>query len=653
MGNLERSLTNNSLAIPALSLAFGIYCSNATEFGIFSGLTAVAVAALIYLIILFKSSDPIKSYEIRQIHYVWMGLAFWGVGVVFAELHRPDPAINLEKSEDCLVFGEVTRVKEATTGDILTVDVSEIKKKGYSENFRNLPVLVRLSNSDCVCAVGDLVRFKGKFDRIQDNPNSFQTGYSDMMAAAGIRYSCSVSGPDIETIGKTISLESISRKIRDRIEQTIENSKLNKNTQNFLITVLLGDKSYLDPDLRQRFADAGVAHVLALSGMHIGIIGGFFLIILFPLNFAGRYKTRLIIAASLLWVYAFISGMAPSTVRACIMASFAAIAIVLERKRYVFNSLYGACLVILLFSPMSLYDAGFQLSVVCVVCLAAFANHINFANHRSNPKLYRFMSLISATVAATFGSWIVTAFHFHSFPMAFLPANILILPLLPYYLLLAIVSLSLSAVGMENGLLDGLVDKVFDYSSLLLQWLGNGNALEVNVGFGMVVLWIVGVALLSSYLNIVKWKPLLYASVAILVFTVSLIPARASSVGDGSFIISNEYNRIGLIVKTSGEEKRHDFKRGCISEATVRGISILCMDADVSKINSSGNYDYAIIAGGYKGNIEDLIGKINISRIVLHPSIRKKREKSLMMEAERFGIDCHSLRYDSSLKHCR
>lgn len=623
------------------------------ELGIIPGVVAIIAAAAVYLIILLNSTDPVKSYKIHHLHFVWLGMAFWGVGVVFTEINRPAPVMYTENSQECLVQGEVLRVKESTMGDILTLNVSEIYLNGHKEYFSNLPVIVKLSNSDCVCEVGDLVRFKSKLKSIQDNPNSFQSGYSDMMAAAGIRYTCSVSGQHIEVIGENMSMESISRRIRDRIEQTIEYTHLNKNTQNFLITVLLGDKSYLDSDLRQSFADAGVAHVLALSGMHIGIIGGFFLFILFPFNFAGRYKTRLITAASLLWLYAFITGMAPSTVRACIMASFAAAAIVLERKRYVFNSLYGACLLILLCSPKSLYDVGFQLSVVCVACLAAFANHINIIEHRRNPKLYKFMSLISATLAATFGSWVVTAFHFHSFPIAFLPANILILPFLPFYLLLAMVCIFLSATGHENGLLNDMVDYVFEYTSHFLHWIGNGNALEVNVGFGMVILWIVGIVLLSSYLNIVKWKPLLYSSVAILIFTVSLIPAQAASVADGSFIISNEYNHVSLIVKTAGKEKRYDFRRGCISKASVKEISILCLDAEANKINCADNYDYVIIAGGYKGKIEDLIGRINTSRIVLHPSIRKKREKDMMSEAARLGIGCHSLRYDSSLKHCR
>ncbi len=650
MENLERALNTNTLAVPAISLSAGIYGSTFTGNGIVCGFVLILVAIAIYIAILYCCKDPIKAYKFRLFHYLWLSLAFIGTGIIFAEIHKPDilSGNNLRAE---YVYGTVTDIIEKASGDVITLDVHKIKwQSGDVEEFRNLRISVKCVGTDAACSVGDNIKFPTTITTIRDNPNSFSSGYKRVMNSKGFYYTCNVYGRNIHIEKHVLSLMSVSRKIRDNLEICIENTRLSKETQNFLITVLLGDRSYLDPSTRETFADAGVAHVLALSGMHMGIIGGVFLFILFPFNFAGRYKTRYILAAIMLWIYAFITGMAPSTIRACIMVSFAAIAIVLERKRYVFNSLFAATFIILLFSPFTLFDIGFQLSFICVASLAAFASHVNPFGPKNNPILYRIASLFSATLVATFGSWVVTTYYFKSFPLAFIPANIILLPILPLYISLAIINFLLVQCGIDMSSLNWILDSTFEKLKTFLEWIGNGNAIHLEISYGTLILWITGLVLIGLFFNLRRWRPLLFTGIALIIISISIIPLQADRISDNSFIITNNYRQVAINVKKGNGEQMLLMDKGKISDTRIGLSRIIAIDCNLPKTITPCKCDYLVIAGGYKGNIADICETFNPSLIVIHPSVRRKRENSYMIEIMNLGIECHSIRQNNPLK---
>ena len=161
-------------------------------------------------------------------------------------------------------------------------------------------------------------------------------------------------------------MASRASKMRDRIEILIEKSMLDRAVSEFIISILLGDKSFLSNDVRDSFNNSGVAHILALSGMHVAIIMGIILLLLFPLQLMGMRKLRYVIALALIWAYAFMTGLAPSTVRACVMTSFMVLALLTQRRNKAVNSLLASAFIIILVDPASVYDIGLQLSF-CVL----------------------------------------------------------------------------------------------------------------------------------------------------------------------------------------------------------------------------------------------------------------------------------------------
>ncbi len=92
--------------------------------------------------------------------------------------------------------------------------------------------------------------------------------------------------------------------------------------------------------------------------------------------------------------------------------------------------------------------------------------------------------------------------------------------------------------------------------------------------------------------------------------------------------------------------------KGKLSSLRVENISIIAVDCVLPEnYLSPGECDYLIIAGGYKGNVEYVNGIFNPKKIIIHPSVRRKKEKQYLEEGVRLGVDCHSLRIDSPL-HC-
>lgn len=649
MEDLERAISNNPMAIPLVAVIIGILAGLDTEIHPSVGLFVCSAGGALYCYLLFKSRNPLASYRLRNLHYVWLAVCFLGAGIFTGALKRPEKIDNAENLK-CFAQGRIESITATTAGDRLIIDLFRTTdEKGTTRDHDNLKISA--ITPYCPANVDDVIAFPAVLQRIEDSPNSFSAGYKNYMAKKGIYYRCEINSGDIRLIGHTHTLSGYSQALREKLEKLIEQTSLGKETQNFLITVLFGDRDFMSPELRDLFADAGVAHLLALSGMHIGIIGGIFLMLLFPLNFFGKFKTRLMLTTLLLWGYAFISGMAASTVRACVMCSFAAIGIALERKGGSLNSLFTAAFVILIFSPLALFDIGFSLSFICVASIIIFATPVNPINHHTDPRLYQLFGLIITTVAATFGSWIISAYYFNSFPTAFLPANLIAVPLFPIYISVALLHIFLDAAGIDFGATAWILDNGLDLFRRLLSALSSDLAsLHVSVPGESVIMWLCGMVLVGLFIRVKRNKGMLYGGILSFMISLIFIPLLGKSVPDGSFIIRNDYRDICIAGMISREEHVIKFPTGKTSALQIGGKHIIAIDNELSRQKNTLPCDYLIVGGGFKGKLEDIIRIYGRPMLVIHPSVRRKREAVYLSEASRLGIAVHSIRRAKPLK---
>lgn len=469
--------------IPALTLALGICVSSVVGMAWWIGVIPIVIAIGIYIYLLHCSSDPMMTYRMAKWHILWVTFLFLGIGMINEGMSRP---LTLEKAYSGevpdKVVCEVTSILSKTYGDRIDVII-----EGTNH------AKARLRSGVSSISPGDIITVPTKYlKQISADTTEIGKKIAPMLKSSGILYGGKVYPSQIEIIGSSKSIRYFFIRLRENIEINIERSHLKKKTSDFLKAILMGDKNGLDEQTRLTFANGGTAHMLALSGLHLGILATLLLLILWPIKLLGKYKWGYGVAIVLLWVYVIVTGMSHSSVRACIMTTLAFVAIIAERKNYAGDALCSACILILLFDPMALFDAGFQLSVVCVGALIAFASTLNPIGHRHHPILYYICGSLIATMVATAASWVLTSYYFSQIPLMFLPTNLLLLPLLPIYLGIAVIFVSFQCIGIEISWIGKILDYGYDFLLWTTEKLSCGADFVINYQLPIwgVIVWL-------------------------------------------------------------------------------------------------------------------------------------------------------------------
>lgn len=246
-------------------------------------------------------------------------------------------------------------------------------------------------------------------------------------------------------------------KLRRAVTGIIYSSGMDGPTKQLVNILLTGDTSGIDQELRQRFSGAGIAHVLALSGLHVGIIASLLIVMLYPLRLCGLRAAASVAVIVLLWAYAALTGMSASVTRAVVMASVLLLASLLQRRHSAANALCLAAILIMAFDPGALFTVSFQLSFAAVAGILLLATPLNPVSPRRRI-LHGLTGMLTVTVAAMLATGAVAAYYFHAFPIYFLIANVAIAPLLPVLVATSIFAIILEGCGCGIGWLSHIVD---------------------------------------------------------------------------------------------------------------------------------------------------------------------------------------------------
>jgi competence protein ComEC len=194
--------------------------------------------------------------------------------------------------------------------------------------------------------------------------------------------------------------------------------------------LILGDRSGVSSETIQAFSSSGIIHLLAVSGLHVGLI---YAAILFLLSRFRIFKELPSIRISFillgLWIYAFMTGLSPSVIRAASMFSFHAFASLLKRKVSTFNLLSTAALIMIFIKPDIIFHIGFQLSFIAVWGIIAFEPLSSYITSFLPKRLKFIGQAAGVSCSAQVATMPFTIFYFHVFPIYFLPANLIAVPL--------------------------------------------------------------------------------------------------------------------------------------------------------------------------------------------------------------------------------
>lgn len=215
--------------------------------------------------------------------------------------------------------------------------------------------------------------------------------------------------------------EWASEKLRDQLP--------NKQEQAIAMALTLGVKDGIDNELQTAYAASGAMHVLAVSGLHVGILYGIVLLLLNPLKrFSWSRWMIAIVSLLVLWSFAFITGLSPSVLRAVTMFSFIAAAKPFGRRTSIYNTLACSAFLLLLVDPYLIMSVGFQLSYLAVLGIVTIHRPLYQLFEPKSAILDWVWNISCVSIAAQLATFSLAMLYFHQFPVYFLFSNLFVIP---------------------------------------------------------------------------------------------------------------------------------------------------------------------------------------------------------------------------------
>lgn len=296
---------------------------------------------------------------------------------------------------------------------------------------------------------GDELIVKGTPTRVPGPQNPHGFDYRTYLARKSIYHQHRIGKNDWTLVHRSGDLSIIYYAIRVRnwtirtIDELVRGDRERAIVKAFTIGVTEG----IDDELKQAYAAGGAMHALAVSGMHVSILYGVLLLLLKPLERRqGGPWTIALVSLLVLWMYAFVTGLPPSVLRAVAMFSFVAVAKPLGRTTAIINTLAASAFFLLCYDPNLILAAGFQLSYLAVLGIVLFYRPIYNLWEPRWAWLNWTWQITCVSVAAQLATLPVTLYYFHQFPVYFLLANLFVIPISTIILLGGICLLLMSPI---------------------------------------------------------------------------------------------------------------------------------------------------------------------------------------------------------------
>lgn len=455
-----------------------------------------------------------------------------------------------------------------------------------------------------------------------------------------------------------------------------------------LSALTIGEKADLSEDIRDSYSKAGASHVLALSGLHIGLIYAllFFLLKPFVTKFKWGKYLSFIFLFILLVAFAIFTGLSSSVVRSVCMFSVFICGSLIGKKSFSLNSLAATAWVMLLFKPVWLFDVGFQLSFVAVLSILLIQQPIYdlFPVKRKWAKYV--WGLMSVSISAQLATTPLVLYYFSSFSTYFLLTNIVIIPLVTLVLYTAVVMLILTPLPAVQllvahclvyclTLLNNFVRWIdqLPFSSLSSGWLYRSEVLGIYIvlfflfyyikhqNLNRLRIFLVSLLVLGVYHGVVRWQD--HPLPSLVFYNVKGCPAvhclsedrhswvnyADSSSGSRRLqvVAANYWKRLQLSPPT---EITYDYEDTSFYRRDqlifYRGASV-CMVTDNRWRNKMAVnplcINYLYLCRGYTGRLQELTRIFSTSYVLLDSSLSDYRRASLKKECEKLGIPFISL----------
>ncbi|MCF7567606.1 competence protein ComEC family protein [Sabulilitoribacter arenilitoris] len=601
---------------------------------------------LLFISILIARKQFIKSIWFGIIAYVLMIF----VGVLTTSFHNQKNAwnhyskcISIEKDSLKTVTFRIREVlKPGNYYDKYVIDVLKINNETVSgKSLLN----IQKDSTQSTLKVDEIIVGNLGFQNLIHPLNPHQFDYKKYLEKKYIYHQIFTKNEYLLKLSSdTHTLIGIANDIREYINLKLKPYHFKPDELAIINALLLGQRQDISKEVYTSYTNAGAIHILAVSGLHVGIILLILTQVFKPIE---RFKhgklIKAILLVSCLWSFALIAGLSASVTRAVTMFSIVAIAMNLKRPTNVYNTLAISMFVILLFKPLFLFDVGFQLSYLAVFAIVAIDPLLYNLWRPKNWFLDKYWHTLTITVSAQFGIIPISLYYFHQFPGLFFISNLVIIPFLGLILGLGILVILLATINLLPSFFAEFYGYIISGMNSFVAWVSKQETfLLKDIAFNLLYVFVSYLLIITliKFLKKRSFVNLKLLLIAVLIFQCAFI-YTAYKTPTNQFIVfhksrntllGNHTNKNLLVahdfdsITQSSNKIIRDFTVGnyikTIKKDTLKSIYIL-NNKKLLVIDSLGVYniksfhpDYVLLRQSPKINLNRLIDSIKPKHII-------------------------------------
>ncbi len=493
---------------------------------------------------------------------LWFNFATWiamvSIGVFSVNCHNPKNKVSH--------YTNSAAFKENTLGTLNLQVYQHLKSSAYYHKYyANIQaigsstvsgkLLLRIpkTQTDSILNIGDIFIANAKIAPLTRPLNPGQFDYAEYLERQYVYHQITLNSASLHKLNQqTFSILRLSHKFKAHVITNLKLYRFKPDTLAVINALFLGERKDINSTLQSAYTNAGVVHILALSGLHIGLIVVFLNFILRPLNRvpSGRLlKIGFIVLV--LWSFAFISGLSASVVRAVTMFSILSIGTHLKRPTNIYNTLASSIFIILLFNPLLLFDIGFQLSYVAVFAIVSIDPILYKLWQPKHWLLNVYWHTLTVTVSAQIGILPISLYYFHKFSGLFFISNLIIIPFLSIVIGFGILVITAAIIGVLPNFIARIFEALIHGMNAITIRISQYEAfIFENISFNILYLITAYTFIISIYFLILKrnFKRLSLALCATIFMLLSFIYTDYT-LPQKQFIVFNKYRSslIGLV----------------------------------------------------------------------------------------------------------
>ncbi len=542
--------------------------------------------------------------------------------------------------------------------------------------------------------VGDILRFKAEVRPPANGGNPAEFDIENFYYIKGITGSAYVWGDAWEHIAcgeKTLAMRALF--MRERVVEQYRRLGFEGDGLSLLSALTVGEKRDFPQELKESYTAAGASHILALSGLHLGII---YMLLSFLFPYRGRNRLVVVlreaVVIAVLWAFAYVAGLPASVVRAATLFSLMSLGRCLRQEPSSVSSLAFAAIAMLLFSPHLLFDVSFQLSFSAVFAILLLTpplqEVLNVAEHG---RLYRYVAnLLILTLAAQVGTLPFVWYHFGILPLYSLLTNILVVPLAFVLMVLALLLLVTSFFAPLRMLFAAalqFVTSVMNGGASFIASLPGASLALPPIGVPGAVCAALALAALSYALINRRWLQVLFVTGCSLVLLVvgSFLGGKEMQ-PDGVIVYNNSKNPLLHVVAQGGDNwllstvpqldaeyeytsspyiKRekmpeprwvdgdYECEAFAFSNGVLEydGLKIRLLADELWRDNVFAEpVDVLVLCRGFLGPVEELLEVYPASCMLLDASLYKRSRDRILRECAVLGVEAVDISRNGALK---